>query len=153
MPPGAFLPIGSVPRADLARLFDEEAAMWTHELRWSFAPTRARLEAALEEGTLRGLVLSDELGACAYATYAIDGSHGIVGSVFAAARSRMRGTEELLVQRILNRLQSLQPAVIDCQTLFSSEPGLRAPFAERGFESAERLFMTVDRADWLAAGG
>jgi ribosomal protein S18 acetylase RimI-like enzyme len=149
MSPGAFVPIGSAPRSDLARLFDEEGAMWVRDLRWSFTPTRHRLEAALDEGTLRGLVASDAEGACAYATYAIDGGNGIVGSVFASARARGKGMEETLVQRILNRLHSLQPSVIDCQTLFSSEPSLRAPFAERGFESAGRIFMVLERAEWL----
>jgi ribosomal protein S18 acetylase RimI-like enzyme len=125
--------------------------MWETDLRWNFEPTRRRLEAALDEGTLSGLVASDALGACAYATYALDEGHGVVGSVFAAKRSRKLGTEGLLVQRILNRLQALGPRVIDCQTLFSSDPGLREPFAAQGFESAARLYMAVERAAWSAA--
>jgi ribosomal protein S18 acetylase RimI-like enzyme len=151
MTPSGFHPIGSVPRSELTRLFDEEAAMWAKDLRWSFAPTRGRLEAALDEGTLQGLVAKDDLGACAYATYAFDCGHGVVGSVFASARARRQGTEERLVQGILNRLQNLRPNIIDCQTLFSSEPSLRAPFFARGFESAARVYMTIERADWLAA--
>jgi ribosomal protein S18 acetylase RimI-like enzyme len=151
MPTCALKPIGSVPREELARLFDEESAMWAKELRWSFAPTRARLEAALGDGSLSGLAASDDLGACAYATYAVDLGHGIIGSVFASERSRGRGLESLLVHRILNRLRALQPAVIDCQTLFSSDPGLTEPFASHGFTSAARLYMTIERPAWLAA--
>lgn len=147
----ALAPIGSVPRGDLARLFDEEGAMWARDLRWNFGPTRGRLEAALDDGTLNGLVANDDLGACAYATYARDGDHGVIGSIFASKRSRDRGTEALLVRRILNRLQALGPRVIDCQTLFSSDPGLREPFAAQGFESAPRLYMTLDRSAWIAA--
>ena len=124
--------------------------MWAIDLRWNFEPTRGRLESALDEGTLNGLVTSDDLGACAYATFAVDGDHGVVGSVFASRRARERGTEGRLVQRILNRLQVLRPSVIDCQTLFSSDPGLREPFEKQGFESASRLYMTLDRAAWLA---
>lgn len=124
--------------------------MWARELLWSFAPTRGRLEAALDDGTLNGLVANDPLGACAYATYAVDSGHGIVGSVFAASRARGLGLEELLVQRILNRLKALRPKVIDCQTLFSSDPGLKAPFVAHGFRSAARLYMTIDRPTWLA---
>jgi len=123
--------------------------MWARDLRWNFAPTRNRLEAALNDGTLSGLVVADEAGACAYATWAVDAGHGIVGSVFSSGRSRGRGLESLLVQRILNRLEALQPNVIDCQTLFSSDPGLKEPFAARGFESATRLYMTMDRSAWL----
>lgn len=125
--------------------------MWARELRWSFAPTRARLEAALDDGSLNGLVAADSLGACAYATYALDLGHGIIGSVFASERSRGRGLESRLVDRILNRLKALQPAIIDCQTLFSSEPGLREPFASHGFTSAARLYMTIERSAWFAA--
>ena len=124
--------------------------MWAKDLRWSFAPTRGRLEAALDDGTLNGLVAHDDLGACAYATWAIDSGHGIIGSVFASERSRSRGLEGLLVQRILNRLRALQPRVIDCQTLFSSDPGLKEPFRSHGFESAARLYMTLDRPAWIA---
>jgi ribosomal protein S18 acetylase RimI-like enzyme len=144
-------PIGSVPRGDLARLFDEEGSMWAKELRWNFAPTRGRLEAALSDGTLNGLVATDELGACAYATWAVDAGHGIVGSVFSSLRSRGHGLESLLVERILSRLEALRPDVIDCQTLFSSEPGLIDPFAAHGFESAARLYMTIDRTAWRGA--
>ena len=151
MTTSAFVPIGSVPRADLARLFDEEGVMWANDLRWNFAPTRGRLEAALDDGTLNGLVANDDQGACAYATYALDDGHGIVGSVFASARSRARGVEERLVQRILNRLRVLRPRVIDSQTLFSSAPGLKEPFAAQGFESAARLYMTIDRDAWSPA--
>jgi ribosomal protein S18 acetylase RimI-like enzyme len=151
MAASAFHPIGSVPRADLARLFDEEAVMWARDLRWNFAPTRARLETALDEGTLSGLVVADDLGACAYATYSLEGSHGIVGSVFASERSRALGIEDLLVHRILNRLRAMEPSVIDSQTLFSSAPGLKAPFAAQGFESAARLYMMIDRPAWLAS--
>lgn len=124
--------------------------MWARDLRWSFAPTRGRLEASLDEGTLNGLVLEDAAGACAYATYAMESGHGIIGSVFASARTRGGGFERLLVDRILNRLLALQPKVIDCQTLFSSDPALLEPFASRGFESAARVYMTLDRAGWLA---
>lgn len=146
----AYQPIGSVPKADLLRLFDEEGAMWARDLRWNFAPTRGRLEAALGDGTLSGLVAHDERGACGYATWALDSGHGIIGSVFASERSRGRGLEADLVRRILGRLQTLQPRVIDCQTLFSSDPGLKEPFRSHGFESAARLYMSVDRASWLA---
>ena len=151
MPTSVLQPIGSVPRADLAALFDEEGAMWAKDLHWSFAPTRGRLEAALQDGTLHGLVAIDERGASGYATYAIDSGHGIVGSVFASARSRNRGVEGHLVGRILDRLKVLRPSVIDCQTLFSSAPSLKEPFASHGFESATRLYMTIDRASWLAS--
>ena len=41
--------------------------------------------------------------------------------------------------------------MIDCQTLFSSDPGLHEPFRSHGFESAARLYMTLDRSAWLAA--
>ena len=151
MTTSVFHPIGSVPMADLARLFDEEGSMWANDIRWGFAPTRGRLEAALNDGTLNGLVANDDLGACAYATYALDAGHGVVGSVFASARSRGRGLERFLVQRILNRLKTLRPSLIDCQTLFSSDPGLEEPFASHGFQSAARLYMTIDRPAWLAA--
>ena len=124
--------------------------MWSSELRWNFAPTRARLEAALDDGTLSGLVATDEAGPCAYTTYAIDGDHGVVGSIFASRRCRDLGTEARLVDRVLNRLQALRPRVIDCQTLFSSAPSLREPFAAQGFESAERVYMTIERAAFAA---
>lgn len=124
--------------------------MWARELRWNFEPTRRRLESAHQEGTLNGLVANDELGACAYATYAIEEDHGIVGSFFASLRSRARGIEGLLVAQVLDELLSQGLRVIDGQTLFSSDRGLIEPFAERGFESAARVYMTLDRSGWLA---
>lgn len=145
------LPIGSVPRRDLNRLFEEEASRWRNDLSWNFGPTRVRLEAALNEGTLSGLAVVDDLAVCAYGTYALDGDHGIVGSVFAARRSRGKGLEARLMSRLLTDLQALRPRVIDCQTLFSSDPDLRTPFADRGFASATRLYMSIDKASWGAA--
>ena len=45
------------------------------------------------------------------------------------------------------------PRLVDCQTLFSSDPGLTGPFADCGFESAARVFMTIERAAWLGGKG
>jgi GNAT superfamily N-acetyltransferase len=150
MHPGVVNPIDSFPRAHLGGLFDEEASLWARDLLWNFDPTRRRLEAALDERTLRGFVANDHEGACAYATYAIDGDRGIVGSCFALPRARAKGFEAMLTQRILDRLLAERPRLIDCQTLFSSAPDLVEPFASRGFASAPRVYMTLSRADWLA---
>ncbi|MEO8358851.1 MAG: GNAT family N-acetyltransferase [Vicinamibacteria bacterium] len=141
-------PIGRVPRTFLHRLFDEETHLWTNRLRWSFEPTRRRLEAALSDGALNGLVVMDAIGACAYATYVIDGDRGIVGSTFSSERVRSSGLEEILVRRILERLTAQRLDIIDCQTLFSSAPALRAPFADFGFESAARSYMIIERGAW-----
>lgn len=141
----AVQPIESVPAILLGPLLDEEAAMWATDLRWSFAPSRGRLETALREGTVNGFVALDDRGPCAYATYSIQDDHGVIGSFFAASRSRGRGLEELLVTRVLDLLLKTPPGVVDCQTLFSTEPGLRDPFVARGFHSAPRIYMTLDR--------
>jgi ribosomal protein S18 acetylase RimI-like enzyme len=140
-----------VPRVELDRLFDEEASMWKHELSWSFEPTRHRLNSALEDGTIAGFAITDEAGACAYATYAVNDGQGIVGSFFASERARGRSVEATLVSQVLNRLVARNLRVIDCQTLFSSNPGLSAPFVERGFESARRIYMTAERSAWTAS--
>lgn len=150
MPPPSFEPIESVPRSLLGPLLDEEAAMWGRDLMWSFTASRQRLESALAEGTVRGFVASDELGPCAYATYSNHEDQGVIGSFFAAARSRERGLEEALIGRILSRLLDPPPRLVDCQTLFSSKPDLLEPFASSGFESAERLYMSLDRDTWAA---
>jgi ribosomal protein S18 acetylase RimI-like enzyme len=150
MHPGVVNPIASFPKADLGPLFDEEASLWARDLLWNFAPTRRRLETALDERTLRGFVVNDQEGACAYATYAIDEDRGVVGSCFALPRARAQGLEAMLTQRILDRLLAERPRLIDCQTLFSSAPDLVEPFAARGFDSAPRVYMTLSRTDWLA---
>jgi ribosomal protein S18 acetylase RimI-like enzyme len=59
--------------------------------------------------------------------------------------------EGRLVQRVLNRLFVERPRVIDCQTLFSSDPDLVEPFAKRGFETAARIYMTMERSAWFKA--
>lgn len=148
---GAVNPIESVPRQQLERLFDEEEALWARDLLWSFEPTRRRLESALSDRTLRGFVIDDLQGLCAYATYANDGDHGIVGSCFSAKRSRETGLEAVLVKEVLDHLFDEEPRVIDCQTLFSSAPRLVEPFAHRGFASASRIYMSVDRKGWQEA--
>lgn len=102
----------------------------------------------MREGTLNGLVASDMLGPCAYATYALDEEQGVLGACFAAERARGLGYEALLAQQVLDRLLTHRPRVIDSQTLFSSDRSLVAPFAKRGFASATRVFMTLDRKAW-----
>jgi len=123
--------------------------MWSHDLTWSFEPTRARLEEALNAGALSGFAVRDDLGACAYATYAINDGQGIVGALFASARARGRGLEDRLAGRVLDALLAGNPRVIDGQTLFSSLPDLLQPFVQRGFQSASRLYMAVERRDWV----
>ncbi len=147
----AVCPIAKVPRGELERLFDEEDARWACDLKWSFEPTRRRLEGAFAERTLEGFAARDHLGTCAYATYALEGGHGTVGTFFASSRSRAGGLEDLLVGLILDQLLARGARVIDCQTLFSSDPGLKEPFATRGFESAARIYMTVERGAWCAS--
>jgi len=146
-------PIESLPAILLGPLLDEEAAMWAADLRWSFAPSRARLETALREGTVNGFIALDDRGPCAYATYSTHDDHGVIGSFFAASRSRAGGLEELLVTRVLDRLLENPPRIVDCQTLFSTEPGLRDPFLARGFDSAPRIYMTLDRNAFRAGEG
>jgi ribosomal protein S18 acetylase RimI-like enzyme len=146
----AVQPIESVPSILLGPLLDEEAAMWATDLRWSFAPSRGRLENALREGTVNGFVALDDRGPCAYATYSTHDEQGVIGSFFAASRSRGRGVEDLLVNHVLDRLLKDRPRIVDCQTLFSTEPGLRDPFQARGFDSAPRIYMTLDRSAFRA---
>ena len=125
--------------------------MWSTRLHWSFAPTRTRLQTALSEGTLNGFASLDREGVAAYATYALDGARGIVGSFFASARVQASGLEALLVRRVLDHLEPYRLDVIDCQTLFSSAPELKEPFQAKGFASASRRYMMLDRASWLAS--
>lgn len=143
-------PIESVPRGQLNRLFDEESSLWAQALLWNFEPTRRRLESALDAKSLCGFVASDDLGTCAYATYATVGTHGILGSSFTAKRSRQLGIEALLTTHVLDHLLRERLSVIDGQTLFSTDPGLTEPFAARGFVSAQRLYMMLDRQAWLS---
>jgi ribosomal protein S18 acetylase RimI-like enzyme len=143
-------PLESVARSVLGPLLDEEAASWERELFWSFEGSRQRLESALLEGAIHGFVATDEFGACAYATYSSHEDQGVIGSIFSAQRSRDLGLEEALIGRILGRIMNTPPRLVDCQTLFSSKPGLREPFASSGFESAPRLYMSLDRETWAA---
>ena len=134
--------------------------MWDRDLAWSFEPTRRRIEDARTDGVLDGLVAYDDIGACGYATYAVDGRRGIIGSVFSAARVRPKEVEGLLVERILRRLAlsvletsplgnpvSAAPT-IDCQTLFTSARDLTWPFRTMGFSSAARIYMDLPREAW-----
>jgi len=143
-------PIQSTPRGPFKHLLDEEDRMWSKDLCWNFGPTRQRLENALREGTLRGLVARDEVGPCAYATYAVDEDQGVLGSCFAAERARGLGYEARLARQVLDRLVAHRPRVIDSQTLFSSDRELMEPFTARGFQSVARLFMSVEQSAWVA---
>lgn len=144
-------PIESATGRGVARLLDEEQAFWRDRLLWDFAPTRRRIESAFAERSLEGFIAEDEDGACGYATGSFDGHAAIIGSIFVGERARDAGLEATLVNRVLESLARIRPRVIDCQTLFSSQPDLIGPFAARGFSSAPRLYMTVDRAAWLEA--
>lgn len=160
MAPRAFRSIESVPKADLRLLLDEEGVMWARDLAWGFEPTKHRIESAFDEGALKGLVAYDDLGACAYATYAVDGHRGVIGSIFAAERARLEGLEAILVERILRRLELAivnpadssgtdpDPPTIDCQTLFSSDRELSQPFRAMGFDSATRVYMDLEKEAW-----
>jgi ribosomal protein S18 acetylase RimI-like enzyme len=143
-------PISSLPASRFRRLFDEESEMWSASLRWNFAPTRRRLEVAIDEGHLRGFFVSDADGPSAYATYSIEDGRGLVGCLFASERARAHGIEDHLAGRVLERLMGSRSSVIDCQTLFTSKPEMKAPFESAGFQSAERLYMTLDAGRWQA---
>lgn len=142
-------PIESATGRGIARLLDEEQAYWRERLLWDFASTRRRLESAFAERTLDGFIAEDSQGAAGYATGSTDGETAVVGSIFVGERARGTGLEASLVNRVLARLMSFRPRIVDCQTLFSTAPDLIGPFESRQFTSAARLYMTLDRPTWL----
>ena len=142
----SYYPLRHASSRGLEPLLDEEANQWQSRLHWNFEPTRTRLKEAILEDALQGMIVEDVGGVCGYATSALGDSVGVVGNVFVSPRAADAGLEEGLLDRVLDDLLARDPASIDCQTLFMSDPRIETPFARRRFASVTRYYMVLDRA-------
>ena len=86
-------------------------------------------------------------------SYAIgDPSRTVVGSIYAAEGSRGDGLEERLAAAMLADAQATPAqARIECQTLFSTAPGVEACFARAGFVGRPRHYLVLDLVSQPAA--
>lgn len=148
------------PKAQLARLprdprvlrslVEEESKTWSAELDWDYGDVARALLAGLENGSLRGFGIDDGGRVVAYGYYLVDGRRAVIGSLFASAAHRGAGYEASLVDALVAdaRTTSLSQR-IECQTLFTSDAEVDQRFAEHGFASRDRHYLSRDLTEEL----
>jgi ribosomal protein S18 acetylase RimI-like enzyme len=146
--------LSEVGSRSLRPLLDEERDHWAQELFWDFSEVTSAISRGIDAGSVSGFAVEDGMRFLAYA-YAIgDPSRTVVGSIYAADGSRGVGLEERLAAAMLADAQAMPAqARVECQTLFSTAPGVEACFARAGFVGRPRHYLVLDLLSQEAALG
>lgn len=135
-------PLREVSSRELRPLLDEEVRHWGEELLWNYAEVSSAVAGGLDRHTLTGRVVEDDRRPVAYGYYMLDGGRAIVGSLFAAEGYRGQGLEEDLLEDVLSEAQANPGSDrVECQTLFSTGPGVDHRFTAAGFQSRARHYL------------
>jgi ribosomal protein S18 acetylase RimI-like enzyme len=136
------LPLSEYSSRELQPLLSEESDHWRSELLWDFGEVSTAVASGLDRGALTGRVIEEGRRAVAYCYCLPDSGRLVVGSLFATAPLRGRGIEEDLLEAVLAEAQSGQGRDrVECQTLFSTSPGVDSAFGRAGFSSRARHYL------------
>ena len=133
---------------DLRPLLAEESAVWRRELLWDYSHAIELLLGYLDQRILPGFVAVERrTGQVHGYTFAVyETQKAVVGDLFASGPQRS-ALEGVLLRHLLPMLQHT-PGVerVESQLLLTPED-LQPGFAEAGFRSYSRLFMSADLPD------
>jgi ribosomal protein S18 acetylase RimI-like enzyme len=148
------LPLTEIPPRDLRALLRLESGHWRGELLWDFSDVSAAVATGVERRALFGWAALDAGRPVAYGYGMPENGRVVVGSIFAAPPQRGQGVEELLLELLLRDAREQRGDTrVECQTLFSTAPGIDQGFARAGFASAERHYLVRPLPGPLATPG
>lgn len=135
-------PLADVSPRELRSVLDEESRTWAVELLWDYADVASAVAGGIERRTLGGRAVEEAGRVLAYCYYMHDSGRAIVGSLFAVEGQRGRGLEEEALEAVLAEAQT-HPASprVECQTLFTTAPGVDERFARAGFRGRARHYL------------
>ena len=135
-------PLAEVPPRELRGLLRDEADHWTSELLWDYGDVSGAVMAGIERRTLGGAVADDAGRPIGYCYSMRDAGRVVLGSLYAVAAWRRRDVEERLLDEVLRGLQARTgDERVECQTLFTTAPGVDGAFSRAGFSSSRREYM------------
>ena len=130
--------------AQLRPLLRDEAARWQRRLLWDYTASTELLLEYLDGRVLPGFVALHKGRPIGYTFCVYEANKAVIGDVYALGETegRINPVCETLIQHLLEMLQNT-PGLerVESQLLMFPAGALAAPFLERGFRIAERLFM------------
>lgn len=129
--------------AELRPLLMEEARMWSDRMSWDYQSSAEMILRYLDSKILPGYAAVENENVVGYSFFVYEGSKGVVGDMFAAARANHALAERLL-SHVIETLQN-SPGIhrIEAQLLLHNAGTTAAPFLRRGFRRYPRLFMAL----------
>lgn len=137
--------LSEVSASRLRALLDEEARHWLTTLHWDYSEVAAAVLSGLQRGTVFGRAMDDGGDALAYGYSIADGSRVVIGGLFATARLRGQGLEEILLDGLVEDARR-DPEVmrVEAQTLFCTGEAADARLVRAGFVSRPRHYVVRD---------
>lgn len=128
---------------ELRPLLMEEARLWSERMNWDYQSSAEMILRYLDSKILPGYAAVDDGRALGYSFFVYEGSKGVVGDMFTAARAES-GLGERLLNHVAETLQN-SPGIhrIEAQLLLHDSGSTAAPFLRRGFRRFPRLFMSL----------
>ncbi len=130
--------------AQLRPLLRDEASRWQRRLWWDYTDSTELLLEYLDSRVLPGFVALHKGRIVGYTFCVYEGNKAVIGDVYALgeAEGTVNPVCETLLHHLLETLQHT-PGVnrVEAQLLMFPAGALAAPFLERGFRMAQRLFM------------
>ena len=146
-------PLADVGARDVRAILRDESEHWSRELLWDYADVSSAVMAGIERRTLGGAIAEDAGRTAAYCYYMRDAGRAVVGSLYATEAFRGRGVEEALLGDVLHEAQGRGGHDrVECQTLFTTAPGVDGAFAGAGFLSTRRQYMVRSLAAPIESG-
>ena len=129
--------------AELRPLLMEEARLWGERMSWDYQSSAEMILRYLDSKILPGYTAVEDGHVVGYSFFVYEGSKGVVGDMFTAARSE-HGLGERLLNHVTETLQN-SPGIhrIEAQLLLHDAGSTVPSFARRGFRRFPRLFMSL----------
>ncbi len=137
--------LNAVPAARLRPLLDEEARHWLQALSWDYSEVGSAVVSGLQRGSVFGRVTDDGGDALAYGYAIVDGTRVVIGGLFATARLRGQGVEEVLLDGLIDDARrDLGTLRVEAQTLFCTAEAADSRLVRAGFVSRPRHYVVRD---------
>jgi ribosomal protein S18 acetylase RimI-like enzyme len=139
----------------LDEVFSEEQRAWLEELHWDYRPSVELIKRFIDAKSLAGLAVTEAGRALGYGFYVTEETKALIGGLFisaAAAGERAEAAARMLLEEIIERLQSSGDLRRIESQLMPFGPRLDATLAARNFRLHMRQFMLLPLREAALSG-
>lgn len=132
---------------DLRPLLEQESSRWSELLDWDYGGSAEMILRYVDAKILPGYAAIERGTVFGYCFFVYEGAKGVIGDLYCDGdrpAEKVRATEIELLEHVVDTLQQ-SPGIhrAEAQLLLHDSGEVSAPFVDEGFQSYQRLFMTL----------